>query len=152
MTSQAVQFSLTGILHVLASEPSKAGVFITLRHYGLTIRARGQDMAYTLPNDHQVQVQVSYVDAKGYPAAIDGQVVWASSDNNIASITVDLVDSTIATVVPGAQIGQAQITATADADLGTGVTTLITPMDVTVVGGQAVAGTIVPVGAATPIG
>jgi hypothetical protein len=40
-----------------------------------------------------------------------------------------------------------QITATADADLGAGVRNLVTVCDITIVAGEAVAGTIAPIGA-----
>ena len=36
---------------------------------GFTIKAKGDAMAYTLPVDKQVHVQVTYVDAGGNPAA-----------------------------------------------------------------------------------
>ena len=90
---------------------------------------------YTLPNDKRVDVKVEYQDAKGNAATVDGDVVWSSSDTNVATIT------------PGDALGQVQITATADADLGDGVVEIICTMDVTVVGGQAVIGVISPVGA-----
>ena len=106
-------------------------------------------MAYTLPADKQVEVQVAYVDANGNPAVVDGDVSWASSDPNIAAVTAE-ADTTKAFIVPGAGVGNVQITATADADLGTGVRELVTFMDVTVIGGEAVAGTITPVGEPTP--
>jgi hypothetical protein len=48
-------------------------------------------------------------------------------------------------------LGTAQVVATADVDLGAGVQSLITTMDITVVAGQAVAGTISPTGPAEPI-
>ena len=49
---------------------------------------------------------------------------------------------------PGDQIGDCQISCKADADMGEGVRELVTLLDVTVVGGEAVAGTITPVGEA----
>jgi hypothetical protein len=77
-------------------------------------------------------------------------VSWASSDETIARVVVDAGDTTGASVEAQGKIGQAQITATADADLGTGVRELVTLMDLTVVAGEAVAGTIEPVGAPIP--
>lgn len=151
MTGQTIQFQLGGTLKFLVEEPSKAGVFFEVTHDGFTIKARGDQMAYILATDHQVKVKVSYIDAKGHPAAVDGVVAWQSSNPAIVTVTADVEDSTVATIVPGADLGQAQVTATADADLGAGVTNLVTPMDIEIVGGQAVAGTISPVGEATPI-
>lgn len=108
-------------------------------------------MSYTLAVGTQVHVQVSYVDAAGNPATIDGDVSWSSSDETIATVMADAGDSTKAIVRAVGKLGQAQITATADADLGEGVRALITPMDVEIVAGEAVAGTIAPVGGAEPI-
>lgn len=114
-------------------------------------QSEGTHMAYTLPDDKQVEVQISYVDAHGHPASIDGDVKWETSDQSIVMVGVDTADSTKAMISPaGENIGNAQITATADADLGEGVTTLVTTFDVTVVGGEAVAGVIAPTGEPTP--
>ena len=81
---------------------------------------------------------------------VDGPVVWTSSDDNILNVTVDPSDSSLCTVQSLTTVGQAQVVATADADIGTGVKTLVTTMDVSVVAGEAVAGTITPVGSASP--
>jgi hypothetical protein len=115
-----------------------------------TITAKG-DVMFTLPDDKKVAVKVSYVDARGKPAKVDGAVTWSSSDDAIVSVVVDPADSTKATVTPTDNLGQAQVTATADADLGTGSRELITLLDVEVVGGEAVKGTIEPVGAPVPL-
>jgi hypothetical protein len=145
-----VQFQLGGTLKFLIEEP-KGYVLVTVQYDRFTLTAKGDVMAYKLPDDKQAKVQVAYVDAKGHPASVDGDVTWSSSNEGVALVQVDPADSTIATVVPGDQLGQVQVTATADADLGAGVTELVTLMDVEVIGGQAVAGTITPVGEATPI-
>jgi hypothetical protein len=108
-------------------------------------------VAYTLPSGMQVQVQVTYVDANGNPATVDGLVAWNSSEAGIVDVIVDPTDSTLATVQAAAGLGAAQVTATADADLGAGTRPLVTLMDVTVVAGEAVAGTITPVGPPTDI-
>lgn len=108
-------------------------------------------MAYTLASRMQVHVQVAYLDAAGNPAVVDGPVAWASSNASTIDVVVDAVDSSKALVRAVGPVGQAQVTATADADLGSGVRNLVTPMDVTVAAGEAVSGTISPVGAAEPI-
>ena len=108
-------------------------------------------MAYTLPADHEIGVKITYVDANGNPATVDGSPQWASSDDQIVSIQPSDRDAFQALLRSGKNIGQAQISATVDADLGEGVRSLVTLMDVSVVGGEAVAGTIEPVGEATPI-
>lgn len=108
-------------------------------------------MAYTLASGTQVHLQVNYVDAAGNPAVVDGDVAWASSNPSVADVVVDVADSSKATVRALGPTGQVQVTATADADLGAGVRQLVTPLDVSVAAGEAVAGTIAPVGPAEPI-
>jgi len=106
-------------------------------------------MAYTLASGMQVHLKVAYVDAAGNPAVVDGAVTWDSSDAAIATVTAE--SDTTALVKTVGPVGQVQITATADADLGGGVREIITPMDLTVAAGEAVAGTIAPVGPAEPV-
>jgi hypothetical protein len=142
-----VQFTLGGTLNFV-TEAEAAGCFITLQYEDFTVKAKGDAMAYTLPVAKQVHVQVAYIDAGGNPATIDGDVIWDSSDETIAAVIVDTSDTSKALVRSGTKLGQAQITATADADLGDGTREIITPVDISVVAGEAVAGTISPVGEA----
>lgn len=147
-----VEFQLGGTLKFLLDEPeARAGAKITISYDGFIITAWGDDMAYTLPNDKAIKVKVAYVDSKGNPAVVDGDVHWNSSNSSIAAVVVDADDTSNAVVAAATQLGQVQITATVDADLGAGVRALITIMDVEVVAGEAVAGTITPVGEPTPI-
>lgn len=130
-------------------EPSKAGVWVESTCDGLTVKGMAPIM-YTLPNDKSVQLKITYVDAKGNPAKVDGDVEWTSSDEDICGIATT-GDSTLVTLIPGSKVGQCQIKATADADLGEGVKEIITPFDLEVVAGSAVAGTITPTGEPQPI-
>jgi hypothetical protein len=150
--TRTVEFRLGGTLKILEPE-TRAGARMTLTYAGFKVTAWSDEMAYTLPDRHQVQVRIDYVDADGNPATVDGDVTWSSSDDTIATVTVDPGDSQLATVAAatGGSLGQVQITATADADLGEGTRELVTTMDVTIVAGEAVAGTITPVGSATPV-
>jgi hypothetical protein len=150
---RAIEFKLGGTLRFIMDPEDYAGVYFTIRYRDFTITARAKDMAYTLPDGNQVQVEISYVDAQGNPATVDGEVSWSSSDPTIATVTVDNQNSqrAIVAAAAGGTIGQAQITATADADLGEGTRELITTMDVEVVAGEAVSGTISPVGSYQPI-
>jgi len=102
-------------------------------------------MAYMLPVGKRIPVQIAYVDADGNPAKVDGAVAWSSSDAAVGSVLVDTTDSTRAWV-DSLAVGDYQINATADADLGSGVRELVTFFAVTAVGAEAVAGTISPVG------
>jgi hypothetical protein len=147
-----VQFQLGGTLKFIVEQPAtKAGAFVTVRCGAFAVTARGDGMAYTLPDGNKVQVKISYVDAQGNPATVDSEVTWASSDDTIATVQADTADSQKAVVAASGTIGQVQITARADADLGEGVRELITTMDVEVVAGEAVGGTIEPVGPSEPI-
>jgi hypothetical protein len=149
-----IDFKIGGTLQIATKKKPVGTAIVTLTYDGFKVTAKipeDDKMAYTLPNDHKVQVQISYVDAKGNPAAVDGPVVWTSSNETVLTVEVDAADSSLATVLPGDQLSQAQVVATADADLGAGVTQIITTMDVTIVAGQAVSGTIAPVGEAVPI-
>jgi len=151
MATGQITLTLGGelLLRLAPSEP-KIIPIVTVRYDSFTITARGNQMAYSLPADHFVKVQVSYVDADGNPAAVDA-IAWSSSPPEIISALVDSTDPSICSVTPVGPAGNAQVTATADADLGTGVTALVTIMDITVVAGQAVSGTITPVGPPEPI-
>jgi hypothetical protein len=145
-----VQFQLGGTLKFLVDEP-EGYALVTLLYEGFTITAKGDAMAYKLPNDKIIAVQVAYVDSRGNPAQVDGDVSWDTSDSNLATVETNAGDSTQATVTPGGTVGQVQVTCTADADLGAGVREIITTMDVDIVAGEAVAGTITPVGEPQPI-
>jgi len=144
----SVQFNIGGTLKFLVEEEVYA--VVTLYYRNFTITARGANMAYTLPVDYGVKVQVAYVDGHGNPAMVDGPVQWASSDTTIAEVLADTGDSQNALVQAKGVVGQVQISVTADADLGVGVRNIVTLMDVSVIAGEAVAGTISPVGDAIP--
>ena len=149
---QTIKFELAGLLKLVTEEPPVGGVRVTLTYHGFIVTAWGKDMAYKLATGMAVGVQVTYEDAKGHPAVVDGDVTWESSNDAIAEVHVDGSDSTIATVEGiGDTLGTAQITASADADLGDGTRSIITVMDVEVVGGEAIAGPISPTNEPTPV-
>jgi hypothetical protein len=126
--------------------PPQILALLTITYDRFSISTKGDRIMYTLPVDKMVKMQVAYVDAEGNPAAIDGPVAWSSSDETIVTVAPDTSDSTVVTVTPVGPIGQIQVTATADADLGAGVRNLVTVCDIQLVAGEAVAGTISPVG------
>lgn len=107
-------------------------------------------MSYTMPVDTFITVQVSYVDKHGNPAVVDGDIVWECSNDAVAQVT-PASDSSQCIVTTIGDIGTAQVTATADADLGEGVRELTTLLDITVIAGEAVAGTINVVGPPQPV-
>lgn len=142
----ALDLNVKGTLQVLEDE---GFVFVTIGYDRFLIKVKG-DLMFTLPDDKKVAVKVSYVDAHNHPAKVDGEVTWLSSDDSIATVTVDPADSSKASIAAADELGQVQITAHADADLGTGLREIITTLDVEVVAGEAVRGTIQPVGEPTP--
>lgn len=97
-------------------------------------------MAITITATQFFTVSVSAVDARGNPAPLDGLPSWASSD--AALLTVDPNPDGTARVAAVGALGNAQVTVSADADLGEGVRTLTGLLDVTVVAGEAVALTV----------
>lgn len=134
---------------VPAPSPS-SGVWITIQYEQFEIKGRSPVM-FTLPADKKVKVQVKYVDSKGNTARVDGDVQWESSDDEVASVGVLQGETTKAEVIPGDKLGQAQITATADADLGEGSQEIIATMNIIVVAGSAVTASIEPEGELEPI-
>jgi hypothetical protein len=147
INQQRVEIVFVNPLQLMeVSAPPKVLVFLTIVHQRFIITVEGDHVMYTLPVDHAVNMQVAYTDAAGNPATIDGDVEWVSSDEALIGVEVDETDSTKCRAVPVGPIGQVQITATVDADLGDGVRNLITTCDIQIVGGEAVAGSIQPVG------
>jgi len=153
MADNTITLNVAGSLDlVLRATDAVDGHAIVTAMYGLfTVTSKGDTVAYTLPIDHFIEVQVSYVDAHGNPAAIDGPVAWTSSNESMATVDVDTVDSTLCRITPVGPPGTAQVVATADVDLGAGVKPLLTTLDLTLVAGTAVAGTIDVVGPPQPI-
>ena len=151
MANNTINLLVGGSLELVLTSPAPAiECMVALRYDGFTLSVKAWDMAYTLPVDHLVVVQVSYVDSAGNPASVDA-VQWTSSNSAVVMVAEDANDPTMCTVTPGGPIGTAQVTAEADVDMGSGVKPLLTTFDVSVVAGEAVAGTINVVGDPQPI-
>ena len=95
-----------------------------------------------LSASQQVTFSVSYTDKKGNPAKVEGLPVWASSDE--ALLTVEAAAdgmSALAVAVGGLTPPDTtvQVSVTADADLGEGVTAIVGVGNVAIVAGEAVA-------------
>jgi hypothetical protein len=115
------------------------GVF-TLEMGGHTIK--GENMASTMTSGTLGTVSVAWVDAGGNPAPVDGPTTWQSSDNNIVQTTVATGNPLICNLYAPGPIGTASVQATADADMGPDVKSITAVLELTVIGGQAVAGTM----------
>ena len=151
MTEQ-LEITFGGPLHIVVEQPQPPTVTAQLTITFNSFKVKGEHlMVYALAADHFVMMEVSYVDAANNPAEIDGQVAWAISDETLATLDVDQADSSIVKVTPAGPIGQVQVTATADVKLGPEVKNLVTPCDIEIVAGEAVAGTIQPIGDQQPI-
>jgi hypothetical protein len=150
--AKSIEMVVGGTLKLAMREIEEDPIcFVTLKFGSITIRARGADMAYNLPAGMQIQVAVSYVDGAGNPATVDGDPTWSSSDPTLVTVIADPANAFEAVLRAVGPLGQAQVTVTADADLGEGIREILTLMDVAVVAGEAVAGAIAPVGEPVPI-
>lgn len=83
-------------------------------------------------------VSVKWKTKAGHDAPVDGPTTFASSNEATAAI----VEEEGGVFVMFGDIGKAQITATADADLGEGVEPVVAAIDIDYVPGKAVAGVI----------
>ena len=154
--SNVIQLQFGGALDLnlnlnLAPPPPVGYVLITANFGSYSVTSEASKVAYTLSSGNKIGLQAKYRDANGNPAAVDGDVTWASSDAALCSVAVDTADSTKCVVGAPSITGDAQVTATADADLGDGMRELVLLLDVHVVAGEAVAGTIEPIGEQSPI-
>jgi len=148
--TKTVNFNLSGTLSFIEDVADEIIAVLKVRYGNFETTLIGGHMAYTLPVGMAVDVMVAYSDARGNPAAVDGPVVWDSSSTDVVTAVASNDDPSVCRV-SAVNLGSAQVNATADADLGAGVKTLVTTMTVTVVAGEAVAGTISPVGEPIPI-
>lgn len=84
----------------------------------------------------EFDVTLGFTDAQNNPATVQGVPVWTNSNDTIISM-VPAADG-LSAVIGGIQgTGTGQITVTADADLGDGVTDIIGILDVEIISGQA---------------
>lgn len=93
------------------------------------------DQKQVLTDTQQADVTFAVNDVKGHPAEFQGVPEWATSDPNVLSVTPS-ADGKSAKVVCGAP-GTAQLSVSADADLGEGVQLITGIADVQVNAGKA---------------
>ena len=120
-------------------QPKTAHAVFTTQIDGLTFK--GENMSETLGVGHYATVTVQWVDATGSPAKVDGPTAWESTDPDVLTCQVSTGNPLIANCKAVA-IGTAQIQATADADMGEGVKTITSTIDVMVIAGEAVGGSM----------
>jgi hypothetical protein len=104
---------------------------------------RGFDeMDITLTATQELAIGAIPVDARGNPAPVDGEAVWAVSDESLGT----LVDAEGDDLEAGAEkvfkaagpTGNVQVTCTVDADLGEGVRTLTAIWNINIAAAEAV--------------
>lgn len=94
-------------------------------------------------------VSISFVDAKGKPAKVDGVPTWSVDDATIVDSVTPAADGLSAVLHITDTTGATNLTVDADADLGSGVTDVIVVDTISVIPGDAVAGNLT-FGAVTP--
>lgn len=90
-----------------------------------------------LTDEQKCALSVGFTTAAGNPAKVDGILQWTVSDATILSLTV-ADDGMSAEVITNGPLGASQVSVTADADLGAGVTDITGVLDVEVRAAQAV--------------
>lgn len=100
-----------------------------------------------LTDTQQVALSVAFADKAGNAATVDGAPVWSSSDETVLTV-VAAEDGLSAVATATGKLGTAQVSVSADADLGAGTTTLTGVLDVTVLVSAAVSA-VVSAGAPT---
>ncbi len=119
------------IAELIAPEPEPIITFTVIRDDG-TIE-EGVTMA-EMTADEKVTVTLDIKNpVTGKPAKVDGVPVWASSDETV--ITVEMAADGMSGNVFGVTPGSARVVATADADLGTGVSTISAELVFTITAG-----------------
>jgi len=94
-------------------------------------------MALILTDEQQVSLAIEPKTAAGNPARVDGVPTWQSSDPAIIDVVVaaDGLSAVAKTVGP---LGTAQVSVTADADLGEGIRAITGTLDIEVKAAEAV--------------
>jgi hypothetical protein len=106
-------------------------------------KGRIPQMAQTLSNEKYYSASISYQTESGRVAKVDGVPIWESSDPAVFEIKNVSADGLSAEIWPAdAADGVAELKITADADLGAGVTQIVTPVGIECRPAQAVAGTV----------
>jgi len=123
---------LEQILDRLTPKPATRIVFTV--HLNGETRAGVDSM--TIKDNQEFDVTLSFTDAGGNPASVDGVPQW-SVDNTTALTVTPAADGMSAVVSANGPVGTGQVTVTADADLGTGTTTITGVLAVEVLAGDA---------------
>lgn len=91
-----------------------------------------------LTTTQEVDFTIQPADKFGNPAKVDGVPVWNVSDEGVGSLVIS-ADGLTATFKALGPVGNCQVSATADADLGEGMKSISGTADIQVESGAAVA-------------
>ncbi len=91
---------------------------------------------FVLTDVQKVGLSVAPTTAAGNPAKVDGAPEWSVSDPTLGGLTV-AEDGLSAEFVTTGKLGSCQVNVTADADLGSGVTTITGVLEIEVTASQA---------------
>lgn len=123
---------LQQVINLLTPGPAVKFIFTAVLENG-TIKENS--IMETMRDDQKMTLAVKAVDAKGFPALVDGVPTWASSDETVVTVVpaADGMSGEVTAVAPGT----ARVVVTGDADLGAGVTPITGIDDFTITGGGA---------------
>jgi hypothetical protein len=97
---------------------------------------QGGKIMLMLRDDQKVSLSIQPLDAKGNPAKVDGVPTWNNSDEAIGTLAA--APDGFSAVYTAMQTGVAQVSVSADADLGMGVRTISGTLDIQIEPGEAV--------------
>ncbi len=98
-------------------------------------------MAFNLSTVQKVPLTCAFVDASGAPAVVDGIPTWSSSDPAICEI-INVSADGLSCEASSVAIGTAQVSVSADADMGAGVRAVVGVLDIEVLAAEAVSAAI----------
>lgn len=133
----AIEEKLDAILEIFTEVAGKASS-LNLRLGPPAVNTPGGDMATKdLGVNQNADATINPLDADGNPAQIEaGSTQWAVSDPTLAEVTS--IDDKNANVRNLGVVGTYELTVSADADLGEGVTTITDALTINAVPGEAV--------------
>lgn len=115
--------------------PGTPKLFFTAKDPTTGFVARGIS-GMVLTDVQKVTLSVQPLDGAGNPAPVDGAPVWASSDETLVTLAV-AADGLSAVATAVGPLGHVQVSCSADAQIGDGVTTITGTLEIDVVASQA---------------
>jgi hypothetical protein len=145
---------LCDLLHCLCRTRPILARVVTYAFKGVSFTAEGKSMGLVVSDTDvpgTVQATVSFTDAKGNPATVDGAPTWDASNPAVIDSIIVAPDGMSAKLHITDKVGASNVTVSADVDLGSGVDKHDFVDTVSVIGGAATAAAFA-FGAVTPDG